>query len=145
MSELNNVDQLRKWLRGCPALSSENRFRINYLGGSPTEYAIYSSPTTISYRENVLGESVPTDTQELNFIFASKESYGSDVEQNLASLGFYDDVCAWIIEQNSVRNFPQIEGGRVKSIVPTLSVFPAEVGSNAAKYQIQIRMTYKVS
>lgn len=144
MPELNNINQLRMWLRQCPALSVENRFRINYLGGGSTEYALYSSPSAIRYTENVLGEEVPEDIQELNFVFASKESYGSDVEQNLLSLAFYDDVCAWIIEQNSLRNFPQIEGGRVKSIVPTLSAFPAEVGSSVAKYQIQLKMTYKI-
>ena len=143
MPELNNVDQLRKWFRQCPALSDQNRFRIDYLSESPTEYAIYASPSTIRYRENVLGEEVPTDIQALNFIFASKESYGADVQTNLANLGFYDAVVLWVIEQNLLRNFPEISGGRVKSIVPTLTAFPAEIGSDAAKYQIQLRMTYK--
>ena len=54
MPELNNVDQLRKWFRQCPALSDDNRFRVDYLSESPTEYAIYASPSTITYRENVL-------------------------------------------------------------------------------------------
>ena len=143
MPELNNVDQLRKWFRQCPALSDDNRFRVDYLSESPTEYAIYASPSTITYRENVLGEEVPTDIQTLNFIFASKESYGADVQQNLANMGFYDDVVLWVLEQNELRNFPTINGGRVKSIVPTLTAFPAEIGSDTAKYQIQLRMTYK--
>lgn len=143
MPELNNVDQLRKWFRQCPALSDNNRFRVDYLSESPTEYAIYASPSTIAYRENVLGEEVPTDIQTLNFIFASKESYGADVQQNLANMGFYDDVVLWVLEQNELRNFPTINGGRVKSIVPTLTAFPAEIGSDTAKYQIQLRMTYK--
>ena len=68
MPELNNVDQLRKWFRQCPALSDDNRFRVDYLSESPTEYAIYASPSTITYRENVLGEEVPADIQTLNFI-----------------------------------------------------------------------------
>lgn len=143
MPELNNVDQLRKWFRQCPALSDDNRFRVDYLSESPTEYAIYASPSTITYRENVLGEEVPADIQTLNFIFASKESYGADVQQNLANMGFYDDVVLWVLEQNALRNFPTINGGRVKSIVPTLTAFPAEIGSDTAKYQIQLRMTYK--
>lgn len=143
MPELNNVDQLRRWFRGCPALSGDNRFRIDYLSESPTEYAIYASPSTISYHENVLGEEVPNDIQTLNFIFASKESYGADVQTNLANMGFYDDVVAWVLEQNALRNFPTIQSGRVKSIVPTLTAYPAEIGSDTAKYQIQLRMTYK--
>ena len=141
--EVNNTEQLRKWLRQCPALSSDNRFRVNYLSESPTEYALYASPSTIRYHENVLGEEVPDSIQTLNFIFASKEEYGSDVQQNLATMGWYDAVVAWIIEQNMIRNFPIINEGVVKSIVPTLTAFIAESGSDAARYQIQIRMTYK--
>ena len=143
MPDLNNIDQLRKWFRGCPALSSANRFRVDYLGKSPVEYALYSSPSTIAYRENVLGETVPAEVQTLNFIFASKESYGPDVEKNLANMGFYDDVCSWIQQQNMVQNFPQISGGRVISIVPTLTAFPIEAGSDSARYQIQMRMVYR--
>ena len=143
MPALNNTEQLRAWFRTCPAILQSNRFRINYLAENPTEYAIYAVPTTINYRENVLGEEVPADLQNLNFIFASKESYGADIQQNLANMGFYDIIVAWVLEQNALRNFPQISGGRVKSIVPTLTAYPAEVGSDSAKYQIQLKLTYR--
>ena len=143
MPELNNTAQLRAWFRSCPALIDTNRFRVDYLAENPTEYAIYSVPSTISYHMNVLGEEVPNDVQTVNYIFASKESYGADVQQNLANMGFYDAVCAWILEQNIARNFPAISGGRVLSIVPTLTAYPAAVGSDAAKYQIQLKLTYR--
>jgi hypothetical protein len=116
---------------------------VDYLAENPTEYAVYAVPSAIVYRENVLGEEIPADIQTINFIFASKESYGADVVQNLANLGFYDEVTMWILEQNRVRNFPKISEGRVRSIVPTLTAYPAEIGSDAAKYQIQIRVTYR--
>lgn len=143
MPELNNTEQLRAWFRTCPALKSTNRFRIDYLAENPTEYAIYAVPSAVNYHTNVLGEEIPNDIQTLNFIFASKESYGADVQQNLANMGFYDAVCAWILEQNNARQFPTISGGKVKSIVPTLTAYPAEVGSDSAKYQIQIKLTYR--
>ena len=109
----------------------------------PTEYALYSVPTTIAYRENVLGEEVPREIQTLDFIFASKEQYGSDARQNAANLGFYDSVIGWIIEQNSSRNFPEINEGQIKSIVPTLTQYVADADSDSAKYQIQIKVTYR--
>jgi len=139
----NNYDNLRKWFRGCPALSADNRFRIDFLSEDPTEYALYAVPTVIKYRENVLGEAIPQRIQELNFIFASKEQYGADVQQNLANLGFYDEVVNWVIEQNAERNFPTINEGTVISIIPTLTQYVAEVGSDSAKYQIQLKLTYK--
>lgn len=140
---LNNAEQLRTWFRGCPALAAGNRFRVDYLAENPTEYALYAVPSQINYRENVLGEEIPMDIQSINYIFASKESYGADVEQNLANLGFYDEVVAWILEQNAQRNFPKINEGRVKSIVPTLTAYPIQIGSDAAKYQIQLKITYR--
>lgn len=143
MPELNNTEQLRAWFRTCPAIESGNRFRVDYLSENPTEYAIYAVPSAINYKENVLGEEIPLPIQTLNFIFASKESYGADIQQNLANLGFYDAVVAWILEQNAQRNFPTINEGRVKSIVPTLTAYPAQIGSSAAKYQIQLKLTYR--
>ncbi len=139
---LNNAEQLRDWFRSCPALAEGNRFRVDYLAENPTEYAIYAVPSQLRYRENVLGEEIPLPVQTINYIFASKESYGADVEQNLANLGFYDEVVAWVLDQNAQRNFPAINEGRIKSIVPTLTAYPVQVGSDSAKYQIQLRITY---
>lgn len=138
-----NTEMLRDWFRTCPTLLDSNRFRIDYLAANPTEYALYTVPTTISYRENVLGEEIPNDIQTLNYIFASKEQYGADIQQNLANLGFYDEIVCWIIEQNANRNFPAINDGTVRSIVPTLTQYVAEAGSDSAKYQIQLKLTYK--
>jgi hypothetical protein len=143
--EVNNIEQIRRWFRNCPALMPGNRFRIDYLAENPTEYALYAVPSQINYRENVLGEEIPTELQTINYIFASKESYGADVEQNLANLGFYDEVVLWIQQQNILRNFPLINDGKIKSIVPTLTAYPIEIGSDAARYQIQIRIVYKRS
>lgn len=143
MPDLNNTEQMRAWFRSCPAISQSNRFRVDYLAENPTEYSLFAVPSSIAYHENVLGESVPNDLQTVDYIFASKETYGADIQQNLANLGFYDAIVAWIIEQNNLRNYPEISGGVVKSIVPTLTAYPAEVGSDSAKYQIQIKMTYR--
>lgn len=140
---LSNAERLRSWFRGCPALAEGSRFRMDYLAENPTEYALYAVPSQINYRENILGEEAPTDIQSINYIFASKEGYGADVEQNLANLGFYDEVVAWILAQNAERNFPSINEGRVKSIVPTLTAYPIQIGSDAAKYQIQLKITYR--
>lgn len=139
----NNIDNLRAWLRGCPTLIAQNRFRVDYLSEKPTEYAIYASPSQIRYHENVLGEEVPDDIQVQNFIFASKEPYGADVRQNLEAHAFYQAVIEWIITKNAAREFPAFEGGKIKSIVPTLTAYPVQVGSETAKYQIQLKLTYR--
>ena len=144
MPELNSTNQVREWLNSCPAISKANRFRIDYLAENATEYALYSVPSPLVYKENVLGEYVLNDDQTLNFIFASREAYGADIQQNLENLAFYEEVIAWIIEQNNLHSFPLISEGRVRSIVPTLTPFVVDGGTDAARYQIQIRMTYRL-
>lgn len=143
MSSINNTESMRLWFRQCPAISSQNRFRADYLAEAPTEYAVFSVPSTLRSHENILGETVIDDDQTQNFIFASKEVYGADIQQNLANLAFYQDVTEWIIQQNNEENFPEWDGGVVKAILPTLTAYPAQVGSNVAKYQIQIRVDYR--
>lgn len=140
---VNNIGELRKWFKNCPVISGNLRFGVNHLPEKPTEYALYSVPSTLSYRENVLGERVLADIQTENYIFASKENYGSDIEQNMAVLGWYQTIVTWIIEQNNAGDFPDMEDGKVLSILPTLSAYPAEVGSSVAKYQIQIAVKYR--
>ena len=140
---VNNIEELRRWFRDCPAVSGSLRFGVNHLPEKPTEYALYSVPSNLTYRENVLGERVLADIQTENYIFASKENYGSDIEQNIAVLGWYQTIVAWIITQNNAGNFPDMENGKILSILPTLSAYPAEVGSSVAKYQIQIAVNYR--
>lgn len=143
MPVLNNEQHLRAWLRKCPALVGTNRFRVDYLSERPTEYAIYAQPSTISYTENVLGERVPKDRQVINFIFASKENFGADETQNLANYAFYQDVVDWITAQNAAQNFPNLNEGTITSLVPTLTQYVSAPGTDSAKYQIQIQITYK--
>lgn len=143
--EVNNIENLRTWFRTCPAVNTQYRFGVNHVSEKPTEYALYSVPSTLKYNENVLGERVLDDIQTENYIFASKESYGADIEQNIAVLGWYQEIVAWIIAQNNAGNYPVIADGVVRSILPTLSAYPAEVGSSVAKYQIQLAVTYRRS
>ena len=140
---VNNTESLRNWFRKCPEISRNNRFRADYLAEGPTEYAIMSVPSTLKYHENILGEEVLDDNQVQNFIFASKEVYGADVQQNLANLAFYQSIVNWIIDRNNAKDFPEWDSGRIRSILPTLTAYPAQVGSNVAKYQIQLRINYR--
>ena len=141
----NNEQHLRKWLMGCPELSNKNRFRVDYLSEKPTEYAIFAQPSTIAYAENVLGEMVPRQKQVQNFVFATKDVYGADERQNLSNYQFYQNVIAWMQNQNAMRNLPDWEGGTVESVVPTLTQYVSAPGTDSAKYQIQIQVTYKTN
>ena len=143
MSETNNTANLRLWFRNCPVISKSNKFNVDYLSGKATEYSLYAVPSTLKYHENILGDNVLDDIQTVNYIFASREIYGADARQNIQNLGFYQSIVDWITEQNNSQNFPEWDGGSIKSIVPTLTAYVAQAGSDAAKYQIQIQVKYR--
>ena len=139
----NNAGALRAWLRQCPTVQAARAFGADYLADEAS-YSLDMTPSALRYRENVLGEMVLRETQEQNFVFASRDPYGADFQQNLENLAFFQTVSAWIIEQNNAREFPAWEGGEVTAIVPTLSAYPMTMGSAFARYQIQIKVTYRV-
>lgn len=143
MPESNTLTNLRKWFRGCPAISRQRRLNVDFLPETATEYALYAEPVQIAYRENVLGERIPQDIQTLRYIFMSRESFGADVTQNMENQEFYQDVLSWILEQNQAGNFPRISEGTVRSIVPTLTPFMVAADAGTARYQITIEITYK--
>lgn len=144
MPTTNNAEAMRAWLRTCPSIEAARLFGADYLDDQAS-YSLDVTPTALKYRENILGDFVLKGTQEQNFVFASREPYGADLRQNLDNLGFMQTVSAWIIEQNNRRNFPEWEGSTVVAVVPTLSGYPISLGSAFARYQIQIKVTYRVT
>ena len=144
MPGVNNAERLRAWLLDCPALQAAAYFGADYLGENATEYAVISVPSNLRYRENILGKMVLRETQEQNFIFAAKVPYGSDVQQNLDNLGFFQDVATWIQEQSLSGNLPEWDDGTVTAVSVSSTGAPMQTGSDAARYQFQIKVIYKI-
>ena len=144
MPEINNTDRFRTWLRSCPTIASSKYFGADYIGEKSTEYSIFSVPSTLKYRENILGKKVLREKQEQDFIFVARVPYGRDVKQNLDNLAFFQDVAAWIQEQNKIENFPEWDGGIVSGIEVSNTGAPIMTDSAAARYQITIKVTYKI-
>lgn len=145
MSTVNNTNNLRTWLRLCPAIAKGRYFGADYMGEKATEYAVFSVPSTKQYRENILGQRVLLPKQEQNFIFAAKVPYGSDVQQNLDNLAFFQSVNDWLLQMNAAKDFPEWADGEITAIEATNTGAPVQTGTDAARYQFQIKVTYKVS
>lgn len=145
MSIVNNTNSLRTWLRTCPAIAKGKYFGADYIGEKATEYAVFSVPSTKRYRENILGQRKLLPTQEQNFIFAAKVPYGADVPQNLNNLAFFQEVSDWISQMNTAQDFPEWADGQITAIEASNTGAPVQTGSDAARYQFQIRVTYKIN
>ena len=143
MATDKTTENLRLWLRTCPAISNIDRFNVDFMGQDPTEYAIYSTPSAINYKHDIVGNVYPDSIQELNYIFASLFAYSRDILQNLQNLGFFSDVISWIYQQNTEKNFPEIDEGTVLSIMPTLTPYVFDADSDSGRYQIQLKIKYR--
>lgn len=141
--ECNTTENLRLWLRECPAISQIDRFGVDFLGQNPTEYTIFSVPSTIAYGKDILGELYVKPIQEINYIFACRFPFSKNILQNLDNLGFFTQVRNWIIAQNKQKNFPDIAEGIILSVIPTLTPYVFEAGSDSGRYQIQLKVTYR--
>lgn len=137
------VEAIRDWFRECPELHRENRFGVDNLSADPTEYAIYMQPSSLASFVDVTGDVCIKSLQELTFVFASREKHTADVLQALANHGFYDGVIRWIIQQNKLKNFPEIADGTVISVLPSLTQYLFEAGANSGRYQISCKLKYR--
>ena len=145
MPEINNAEAIRAWLITCPHIAASKYFGADYMGGDSTEYAVISVPSTLRYRENICGKRVLRETQEENYIFAAKVPYGKDVRQNLDNLAFFKNVSKWIAAQNAAGNFPEWDGGKITAIECTNTGAPVQTNTNDARYQFQLKVTYKIN
>ena len=139
---MNRIEAMRQWFRTCPLLTG-SRVGVNYIGEKPTSFAVIASPSSIATHENVLGEDVPNEMQQLNFTFAATDSYGADIAVNAGVQKLYDDIVQWILDKNAAKDFPEIDLGTVKSITPTLTAYPSQVGTDTAVYRIQLKLIYR--
>lgn len=139
----NSIEAVRQWFRTCPLLNGE-RVGVNYIGDRATSFAVVASPSAISTHQNVLGEDIPDDIQQLNFSFAATDAYGADILVNASVQKLYDDIVQWILDQNSARRFPDLRHlGAVRSVTPTLTAYPSQVGADTAVYRIQLKIMYR--
>lgn len=133
---MNNDIHIRNWMANCPYVESSTVSQNGKL-----EYGIYPSSDELRYHENVLGEKIPNEEQEMDFIFTAKRYYtGADADDYT----FFSDIVKWINQQNAKGNFPTINEGNVKSVVPSINQYVSEPNRKEERCQIQIQVIYKL-
>ena len=141
----SNALRLRQWLMGCGAIGAGARFGVDWLGDEGVDCALITVPSPLKWRENVLGERRLEREQVQDFLFAARLRFGADTDENLDNLARLQGVADWIVDRNAAGDFPRWIGGEVTGITPTLAPAPVEGGAGTARYQIQIRVNYKVT
>lgn len=143
MESKSNIESIRAWLRTCPAIDNSKFFRVDYIDDDPNCYAIYSVPSALNYKTDILGETYLDSVQSLSFYFCIICPWGKDIKQNMENIRAATAVIEWMQEQNMSANFPTLEEGEVVSILPTLTPQPLQQTAETAIYQISIQLKYR--
>lgn len=139
---MNTIENLRLWFLSCPQINAILEFGADYIGSKASECSIYSSPSTLSYTEDVVGNITYNKRQALYFYLSVRFPYGNDTEQNLENLHFFENVQQWMYEQTTLKNFPEIAEGTVVSILPMKTAAAVNAEADTAIYEIQCALTY---
>lgn len=133
------IEAVRKWLRTYPTLS-KGRLAVDFLPKQARTYSVDSVPCKEEVKQYLDGSSV----RQFLFTLSSREFKGEDVGQNVDNLAFYEGFAAWVLNQNRMRQLPDLGDGRTaRKVEVTTSGYPFQVDDHGtARYQIQLRMEY---
>lgn len=113
---------------------------VDYLGGEPVEYTVEPVPCNPVYKKYTDGDCI----KQFLFLFASREYYSADVNQNIENLSFYEDFSDWIYERNFNEILPDLGGDRTALGIEILTgCYQLSADANTARYQIQLRLIYE--
>ena len=139
MVKISIAKILRNYFAECPLLQ-EGKLNFDYLGVEPVEYTIETTPTEPILKKYVDGSTI----RQYPFVFASRESFGADVWENIDTADFYEKLSAWVENQSNLRNLPNFnEEYRYSiSLEVTSSGYVFQEDTDNARYQIQLVLKY---
>lgn len=127
--------QFRVWLReNCPLIDKDDKFNANYIGATATEYTIRTAGDR--HRYDITGKDSPT----YNLTFEARLPFGAAVAANIDAADFFDRLASWLNVQNSIRNWPEIDGYMVNKMTASNAGLINQADAGTARYQLQISL-----
>lgn len=131
------IEKIRKYLIENKIVDEECRVNVDFLGENPTEFAIIPIAVNPILKKYIDGSSL----RQYQFQLISCSYYGADVLQNMANSKFYEELYDKIETFNDEGILPDIEGIESIECLNNGAILDATV--NAARYSIQMRITYE--
>lgn len=134
------IESIRNFIGTCPHLSEFAKgINVDYLELDSQAYMIEVVPSKPIVKKYIDGSSI----RQCIFVFVSRESYGSNVIENIENIGFYEKFATWIEDQCANKNFPIMdEGKQATKIETTTNGYAFYTSKDKAQYQIQCKLTY---
>lgn len=134
------INSIRDFIKQCSYLEKFNTvINVDYLAEDFTSYSIEEVPTEPIVKRYINGDTI----RQYDFTFASRESYGADVFQNIENSNFYEDFANWLEIKTYNNELPVLESGKeCRSILATSNGYAFQTDVDKARYQINIKMIY---
>lgn len=127
------------YFRQCPLFDRDNRLNFNFRGVTPSQYNIETPPAGPPIKQYLSGSCI----KEKLIVISSLEAYGEDARIQIQSSGFYEQLEAWVNQQNRLKLYPKTPPGTTPIKLECLTdgyLIAAE--EDAGWYQIQLKLTY---
>ena len=132
------IQAVRDYISTCPLLKNGVILGIDQLN-KDMSYTIDTTPCPPIIQKYTDGST----KRQFQFVFASRERYGTRVLENLENSGFFENFSAWIDQNNWNRNFPDLGEFRKPYRLEILTNgYVFDTGDNTARYQIQLNLLY---
>lgn len=134
------IDALKEYFEKECSLVSGKRLNVNCLDSKPHSCTIEPTPTEMVVKKYSDGGSL----RQYAFVFATREYFDNDMQENLATAMFYEKFALWIEKQNEDGCFPKLEDGLTPVCFEILSTgYLYKIDEPKARYQIQMRLIYE--
>lgn len=130
------IEKIRNYFRKNGIIDKECRINVDFLGEEPTEFALEPIPVNPILDRYVNGDTL----RQFQFQFLSCSEYGADVIQNIENSTFYENLYELIEYNNKHKILPNIIGINTIECLNNGAIL--NVGTNTARYSIQMRITY---
>ena len=136
LQDERKLEKIREYFIKNNIIDENSRINVDFLGETPTEFAIEKVPSEPILERYIDGSSY----RQFQFQLLSCNNYGSDVMQNIANSTYYEQLYELIEKNSKKKNLPEIEG--IDAIECLNDGGIVDAGTNTARYSIQMRITY---
>lgn len=135
------IESLRDYILTFPDLPA-GAVQIDYLGSEPGQFTLERVPGEPVLRQYTDGGCI----KQFLFMFASRMYYGADVDQCAENQALFEAFEAWIEENARGDILPDLPAGMTPvRLEVTSSGYVFSESADSARYQMQLRLTYRIN
>lgn len=131
------LEALRRYLRNCPYFPTP--LGVDYLGSETGAFALEAVPAKEVVKQYTDGGAL----KQFLFLLSGRRLYSPDAQINLENTAVYEGLCRWLAAEERAGSLPELgEGRQAVKITPLTGGYVYQGGPGAARYQMQLQLTY---